>query len=813
MLRSPVIVVPVTPQTIDAASATLRIVRDRLPDSSVVGLRSVDAPELGDADECYRVIDFCHPYEPRCLVPGDQIALARPAVLRDLLSKVESVVWCDAGILPVAPLVDLPDSRVTVAALSTVRPTHSLTPALTAAGFERHPGAEPGLIALRGGAAGGEAEPTLHAWLDEWLEVCREAVVDVDQRSVSEHSDRFIAHSAATHRVRLDGSSLLMSWIDYAAVLSNRAIGAVTPFVLAEELFEMERELRREDDRPEVEWQMLVHRVHDSRPIEFLRDAIVESLHLADTVDDRLERFIADARRAADPLGYRWSGEGSEAAFEAWLLETNQFGMTRAAELTIRASDLWWRFPKARYRPDSFYDYLDRGGVEEIGFDPRTLIPMEGVPEEADDAPASGRLAWRWNIIKQLMPGSKDRLEDKRYEQVVGADPGIARGVAAPKRVEIDRAPSMWGTAPRSLSLIGCVRSESGLGQAARASLQALQLLERPFTHIDTSEKYPSRNSVKTGLDWSTFGNAGDVNLIHSNSDEMITMAEGAYRHRFGGRFNVAMWFWETADLPRRSRPAFDIVDELWVASEYMVDVLGQYALVPVYNIGLASDLPEFRQVDRSKHGFADDEFVFLFVYDALSSYGRKNPGKALDAFIRAFSPAFDGVRFVLKVSNLNKFPASQAEILALAERYPAITVIDEYLTRDGVLNLMAASDVYISLHAAEGYGLTLLEAMALGTPTVCTGYSGNMDFTTAENSWLVDFTMIATDEKTGPYPAGSIWASPDVDSATDLLRHVANNRDEVKVKAERARRDALDAASLGRYAERLDAQLRRIGA
>lgn len=787
----------------DAASATLRIVRERLPGSSIVGLRSLDAPEFSDADESYGAADFCHPYEPRCLVADDEIALSRPAVLSDLLSKVESVVWCRAGILPVGPLVDLPDGSVTVAALSTIRPTHSLTPALTASGFERAPGAEPGLMVLRGGA-----EP----FLEEWLEVCREAVVDVDQRSVSLHSGRFIAHSAATHQVRLDGSSLLMSWIDYAAVLSNRAVGEITPFVLADELFRMERTLREQDDHPEVEWEMLVHRVHDSRPIEFLRDAIVESLHLLDVVDGRLKCFIADTRRAADPLGHRWSGEGSGALFDAWLLETNQFGMTRAAELTIRASDLWWRFPKARYQPASFYDYLDAGGVEDIGFDPRTLIPVTVVPQTTDDEPASNPLLWRWNIIKQLLPGSTNRLEDKSYEKVVGLDPGIARGVAAPKRVEVDRESSMWGTDPRSLSLIGCIRSESGLGQAARASLQALELLQRPFSYIDTSEKYPSRNSVDTGLDWSTFGNAGDVNLIHSNSDEMITMAGGAFKHRFGGRFNVAMWFWETADLPRRSRPAFDIVDELWVASEYMVDVLGQYALVPVHNIGLASDLPEFREVDRLKHGFADDEFVFLFVYDALSSYGRKNPGKALDAFINAFSPTFDGVRFVLKVSNLNKFPASQAEILSLQEKYPAITVIDEYLTRDGVLDLMAAADVYVSLHAAEGYGLTLLEAMALGTPTVCTGYSGNMDFTTAENSWLVDFKMIATDEQTGPYPAGSIWASPNVDSATDLLRHVANNRDEVKAKGERARRDALDAASLGRYAERLDAQLRRIG-
>lgn len=803
MLRSPVIVVPVTPQTIDATSATVRIVRERLPDSSVVVLQSVDAPEISDVDDRYLVADFCHPYEPRSLVAEDQIALARPAVLHDLLAKVDVTVWCAAGILPVAPLVDIPDRSVTVASLRTVRPVHSLTPTLAASGFERFAGAEPGLMVFRRDA---------ESFLTEWLEVCREAVVDIDQRPVSEHSDRFVSHSAATSKVLLDGLGLLMSWSDYAAVRSNRAIGEVTPFVLAHELFAMERELRRSDGRPEVEWEMLVHRVHDSRPIEFLRDVIVASPPLAGAVDGRLVRFIADVRRATDPFGHRWSGEESEEVFEEWLLERNQFGMTRAAELAIRESDLWRQYPKARYQPAPFYDYLDRGGVEDIGFDPRTLIPIAADSQPSDDDPPSNPLTWRWNIIKQIVPGSKNRLEHKRYKQLAGTDPGVARGIAAPKRVEIEREPSLWGTSPRPLNLIGCLRSESGLGQAARASLQALRLLDRPFSYIDTSERYPSRNSVETGLDWSTFGNTGDVNLIHSNSDEMITMAGGAFRHRFGGRFNVAMWFWETADLPRRSRPAFDIVDELWVASEYMVDVLGQYAQVPIHNIGLASDLPEFRDVDRSKQGFADDEFVFLFVYDALSSYGRKNPVKALDAFINAFGPDFDGVRFVLKVTNLNKFPASQDEILSLQRKYPAITIMDEYLTRDGVLDLMAAADVYVSLHAAEGYGLTLLEAMALGTPTVCTAYSGNMDFTTAENSWLVDFKMIATDERTGPYPAGSIWASPNVDSATDLLRHVANNRDEVKAKAERARRDALDAASLGRYAERLDSQLRRIG-
>src|SRR5690606_23326643 len=242
----------------------------------------------------------------------------------------------------------------------------------------------------------------------------------------------------------------------------------------------------------------------------------------------------------------------------------------------------------------------------------------------------------------------------------------------------------------------------------------------------DTSERYPSRNSVDPDLSLSRFGAYGDVNLLHSNADELLTLAGDVFKDRLPGRFNAAMWFWETADLPERSQPALDVVDELWVASEYLADVFGQYGKVPVRVVGLAADLPEQREVSRADFGLRDDELVFLFVYDALSAHGRKNPEKALEAFIKAFAPRFEGVRFVLKVSNLNKFPASQRTLKSIVADNPAITLIDEYLTREKVLDLMAVADVYVSLHAAEGFGLTLMEAMALGTPTICTGYSGN---------------------------------------------------------------------------------------
>ena len=100
---------------------------------------------------------------------------------------------------------------------------------------------------------------------------------------------------------------------------------------------------------------------------------------------------------------------------------------------------------------------------------------------------------------------------------------------------------------------------------------------------------------------------------------------------------------------------------------------------------------------------------------------------------------------------------------------------------------------------------------MSLGTPAICTGYSGNMDFTNAANSWLVDYELIRTEQLAGPYPAGSTWAQPDIGSVVELMRHVASHPEDVTEKAAAARRDATETASLERYAANLDAQLRRV--
>jgi hypothetical protein len=104
--------------------------------------------------------------------------------------------------------------------------------------------------------------------------------------------------------------------------------------------------------------------------------------------------------------------------------------------------------------------------------------------------------------------------------------------------------------------------------------------------------------------------------------------------------------------------------------------------------------------------------------------------------------------------------------------------------------SLMNAADCYVSLHRAEGFGYTLAEAMWLGKPVIATGYSGNVDFMTPENSFLVDHRLVPIGPGNDPYPPDGVWAQPDVDHAARLMRQVFDDPEAARQRGRRAAED-----------------------
>ncbi len=79
---------------------------------------------------------------------------------------------------------------------------------------------------------------------------------------------------------------------------------------------------------------------------------------------------------------------------------------------------------------------------------------------------------------------------------------------------------------------------------------------------------------------------------------------------------------------------------------------------------------------------------------------------------------------------------------------------------------------------------------MSLGTPVIATGYSGNTDFTTSHNSYLVDWKLSHVGPGAEIYPPEGTWAEPDIDHAAALMRHVWERPEEARARGARARDD-----------------------
>jgi glycosyltransferase involved in cell wall biosynthesis len=183
------------------------------------------------------------------------------------------------------------------------------------------------------------------------------------------------------------------------------------------------------------------------------------------------------------------------------------------------------------------------------------------------------------------------------------------------------------------------------------------------------------------------------------------------------------------------------------------------------------------------------DGFLFLFVFDYLSTIQRKNPVGLIEAFKRAFLPG-EGPQLLIKTINAPLRPLAEEEVLWAAHGRSDIHVIDRSLSAVELSGLMAACDCYASLHRAEGFGLTMAEAMAIGKPVIATGYSGNVDFMNASNSLLVDYAIGRVGPECEIYPPEGEWADPSVEHGAELMRRVHDDRDAAAVLGARARAD-----------------------
>ena len=188
-------------------------------------------------------------------------------------------------------------------------------------------------------------------------------------------------------------------------------------------------------------------------------------------------------------------------------------------------------------------------------------------------------------------------------------------------------------------------------------------------------------------------------------------------------------------------------------------------------NVIVANDIASARK----HYNLGLDEFVVFFNFDYGSSADRKNPEGVVYAFARAFQHDVKA-RLVFKTMNATNYPQRVQKLLDLVHRIgiaSQFTTIDNYVSQSDLYTLTAASDVYISLHRGEGFGLGIAEAMSLGKAVVVTDFSSTKEFCTIENSIPIPYSTVIVPESiraTFAFHHVETWAEPDIEKAAQAL-------------------------------------------
>jgi glycosyltransferase involved in cell wall biosynthesis len=504
------------------------------------------------------------------------------------------------------------------------------------------------------------------------------------------------------------------------------------------------------------------------------------------------DEVIHGLRMVGEALGERFEDLFSETGLRTFLnwLEGpapvgRELGVTRY---------LYYRI--VRERPDVIRAYPQLGGRDGVGFvgwcwafgrdemgipdrfmPPRSTPPVPG-GRAGDDRPFDGAAG---------PPGWDGRRSG-------GTDLSDQDGASGETRGRDDHSHLDPGEFELAVRVSGYLSRALGLGAAARGYAQAL---EAAGVAVSTATVPLHHLSLPEGLD-AGYGEHGFQDALHDhprnnfeilaiNADELPDFVDRMGVEYFHGP-RIGIWGWETNRIPQRWQRAYELVDEIWVYSRFMAENIGAVASVPV--IALPPPVqPPADAVELTRLGVPDDAFMFLFVFDYMSTIQRKNPVGLIEAFRQAFAPG-EGPQLLIKTINAPLRPLAEEAVLWAAHGRTDIRVVDRSLSASERDGLMAACDCYVSLHRSEGFGLTLAEAMAIGKPVIGTGYSGNLDFMNNRNSFLVDYELGVVGPDCEIYPADGEWAQPSVEHAAQLIREVVADPQRAVLVGARARDD-----------------------
>jgi len=387
------------------------------------------------------------------------------------------------------------------------------------------------------------------------------------------------------------------------------------------------------------------------------------------------------------------------------------------------------------------------------------------------------------------------------------------RGGGQPEQVKGAAARAWLPPLEDRATLVGYVRAQNGMGEFVRSTAAALSKSTVDFELFDFNVNLNCALTNNEFADLAAVRPSGRVNILHINADQTIVADRVLGDALFKGRYNVGYWMWELEKFPNEWLPAVDRIDEIWAATDFIARSLRQVTDKPIIRMPMGVEPVQGAHFDLKLIGIAPDEFCFLFFFDFDSFYSRKNPRAVIEAFTAAFPLGGpEKVRLIIKTIGRQGDPRARRELDECIARDPRLVQINGVLDPQRMFGLIAGADCFVSLHRSEGFGRGMAEAMVAGRPVIATGYGGNMDFMTEDNSFLVDYRLIPLQPGDYPLSAGAVWADPSVSHAAELMRRVHDDRDEAARRALLGKTTIETNHSSARVAECVETRLKELG-
>ncbi|MDR6458860.1 glycosyltransferase involved in cell wall biosynthesis [Chryseobacterium vietnamense] len=340
-----------------------------------------------------------------------------------------------------------------------------------------------------------------------------------------------------------------------------------------------------------------------------------------------------------------------------------------------------------------------------------------------------------------------------------------------------------------SVNYHGFFDGNFGISEATRLNALALEAIGIKVNRINYSSETFERIDAGSEV-------PSSINVFHININFINNFFSKNQDLNLKDHYNIIYWAWEFPEVSDKVVEILNVFDELWVPSDFCVNIFTKYTGIPVIRFSHPiQKMAESKDFELSQYNISPDSKIYLTIFDSLSTTIRKNPEATLEAFTTVFKEDKNSV-LIVKTHNLERSKDAQKALEAY-NNIPNVIIINEHFSKEKLHSLIQQSDVLISLHGSEGFGLTMAEAMAYGKIVVGTGYSGNLDFMNVNNSFLIQYDFIKTANTKGLIDEGLTLARPSLKDAVEKLQYIKNNFESLTLMREKAESQISDNFSI----------------